>query len=219
MIHYGHDDLSRVVAKDTPNVAWWETDVSYGYDNLGRLRTAGDSNGHVLTFGWDALGRRLGETSNWYGPIAANEYDLAGRRTKLTHRDGFFVNYDYLVTGEVSKIRENGATSGAGVLASFSHDTLGRRITLTRGNGTATNYGYDPVSRLGWSTQDFAGTAGDLSVSFTYNPASQIVTHLRDNDAYAWTGHGSGSTASAVDGLNRLTSVEASRPPTTRAAT
>ena len=40
-----------------------------------------------------------------------------------------------------------------------------------------------------------------------YNPASQISGQSRDNDAYAWTGHGSGSTATVTDGLNRLVSV------------
>jgi hypothetical protein len=52
------------------------------------------------------------------------EYDSAGRRTKLTYpgSSSLYVNYDYLVTGEATKIRENGATSGAGVLATFAYD-------------------------------------------------------------------------------------------------
>ena len=37
--------------------------------------------------------------------------------------------------------------------------------------------------------------------------ASQIVTRTGSNDAYAWTGHGSGSTPSVADGLNRLSSI------------
>jgi YD repeat-containing protein len=38
------------------------------------------------------------------------------------------VNFDHLVTGEVSKVRENGATSGVGVLATYAYDDQGRRI-------------------------------------------------------------------------------------------
>jgi hypothetical protein len=43
---------------------------------------------------------------------------------KLTYpgSSSLYVDYDYLVTGEVTKIRENGATSGAGVLATFAYD-------------------------------------------------------------------------------------------------
>ena len=51
------------------------------------------------------------------------------------------------------------------------------------------------------------GTTNDQNATFTYNPASQIGGVTRANDLYAWTGHGSGSTASAVNGLNQLTSI------------
>jgi hypothetical protein len=33
------------------------------------------------------------------------------------------------------------------------------------------------------------------------------VSRTGTNDAYAWTGHGQGSTASVADGLNRLSSI------------
>ena len=35
----------------------------------------------------------------------------------------------------MTKIRENGATAGVGVLATYGYDDLGRRTALTRGNG------------------------------------------------------------------------------------
>jgi RHS repeat-associated protein len=47
----------------------------------------------------------------------------------------------------------------------------------------------------------------DVRFEFGYNPASQIVTRTGTNDSYAWTGHGSGSTPSVADGLNRLSSI------------
>jgi uncharacterized protein RhaS with RHS repeats len=67
----------------------------------------------------------------------------------------------YDVTGNVTFIRENGATSGVGVLGSYAYDALGRRTSLTRGNGTVTGFGFDPVSRLASLTQDVGGTAQD----------------------------------------------------------
>ncbi|HLL30427.1 MAG TPA: RHS repeat-associated core domain-containing protein [Allosphingosinicella sp.] len=150
----------------------------------------------------DALGRQLSET----GPLGtmASQYDLAGRRTRLTWPDAFYVAYDYLVTGEMTAIRENGAASGIGVIATLAYDDLGRRASLTRGNGTVSFYDYDPVSRLDELRLDFAGTARDLTLGFAHNPASQIAATTRSNDLYAWTGHGSGTTSTNADGLNRI---------------
>jgi hypothetical protein len=51
------------------------------------------------------------------------------------------------------KIRENGATTGIGVLATYTYDNLARRTAVTNGNGTTSSYGFDPVSRL---VTDFA---------------------------------------------------------------
>ena len=118
------------------------------------------------------------------------------------------MDYDYLVTGEVTKIRENGATTGVGVLATYAYDDLGRRTSITRGNGTVTSYTFDPVSRLTTLSQNLTGTTNDLTITINgYNPASQITSQTRSNDVYAWTGHGSGSTASIANGLNQLTSI------------
>jgi len=64
----------------------------------------------------------------YYG-AKTSQYDLAGRRTRLTWNDGFYVTYDHLVTGETSAIKESGTTS----LATFAYDDLGRRTMLTRG--------------------------------------------------------------------------------------
>ena len=125
-------------------------------------------------------------------------------RTRLTHPDGFFVDQDFLVTGETTRIRENGATSGVGVLATYGYDTLGRRSSLVFGNGESASYGYDAVSRLSQLVRNLGGTTNDLTLTFSYNSASQIVSTIRSNDLYAWTGHGNGTTSTTADGLNRI---------------
>jgi YD repeat-containing protein len=178
--------------------------------------TSASQSGHALTFGYDALGRLRSET----GPLGtmASEYDLAGRRIRLTWPDTFYVTYDHLLTGETTAIRENGAASGIGVIASLAYDGLGRRESLTLGNGVATFYEYDPVSRLDELRLDFAGSANDLTSSFLYNPASQIVSTTRSNDAYAWTGHANGTTSTTADGRNQIAGWSM-RSATTRRAT
>jgi YD repeat-containing protein len=104
---FGYDSLGRQVSKDLPGT---EPDVAYGYDLLGRLTSASQP-GHALSFTYDALGRVLNQTGSARAPIAS-QWDLAGRRTRLTWPDTFYVAYDHLVTGETTHIRENGAASG-----------------------------------------------------------------------------------------------------------
>ena len=203
-IAFTYDNLNRVTLKDLPGT---EPDVTYAYDNLGRLTSASQT-GNALSFTYDALSRNLTQA----GPqgTVASQWDLAGRRTKLTYPgSGLFIDYDYLVTGEVTKLRENGATSGVGVLATYAYDDLGRRTGLTFGNGAVQSYGYDPVSRLASLTNDLASTANDLSQTFAYNPASQIASTVRTGDAYAWTGHFNENKTGTPNGLNQLTQVGA----------
>jgi RHS repeat-associated protein len=200
-IGFGYDALSRLTLKDLPGT---EPDLSYGYDLLGRMTSASEP-GIALSFTFDALGRNLTQVSP-LGTIAS-AWDVAGRRVRITYSDGFFIDQDHLVTGETSAIRENGATSGAGLLVLLEYDDLGRRTRLARANGTTTSYSYDAASRLASLGQDLTGTAYDLQLDFTYNPASQIVTSTRSNDHYAWTGHGSGTTDGTANGLNQLEAV------------
>jgi RHS repeat-associated protein len=205
-IFFSYDNLNRPSFKNLPGA---EPDVSFGYDNLGRLISASQP-GQSLGFSYDALGRKLSES----GPngTVSSQYDIAGRRTRLTHPDGFMVDHDYLVTGEMRQITRpgGGAFSPPSVLVTFGYDDLGRRTTLSRANGTSTSYGYDPVSRLSQLIQNPAGSTYDQVLQFGYNPASQIVTRTDYTDLYAWTGHGSGTLTTPADGLNQLTGFNAS---------
>jgi RHS repeat-associated protein len=204
-IGYTVDALNRVTLKNLPGS---EPDVTYTYDNLNRI-TGASQTGNSLSFTYDALSHKLTEAGP-QGTITST-WDLAGRRSQLTWPDSFYVNYDHLVTGEVSAIRENGATSGVGVLASYAYDDLGRRTSVTRGNGTSASYGYDAVSRL-TSLGDLAGTSSAQTLGFGYNPGGQIIQNTRSNDAYAWLGHGSGSTGSTTNGLNQLATIGSTIP-------
>ena len=196
-IGLSYDALNRLIAKNLPGA---EPDVTYGYDALSRM-TGASQTGNALSFSYDALSRITSES----GPRGTTSfsYDAAARRTRITHADGFYVDQDYLVTGETTKIRENGATSGVGLLATYAYDNLGRRTSLTRGNGTVKSYGYDPVSRLASLGEDLPGSSADLAQSFTYNPASQIATVTRSNDSYAWTSHYNLNRNYTSNGLNQ----------------
>jgi RHS repeat-associated protein len=206
-ITYGYDNLNRVASKVTPGSAYLDWDVSYGYDLLGRLTSATGDGWAVNAFSYDGLGRLL--TEQKYNATTYHAYDVAGRQTRLTWGDGFYVDYDYNVTGDVTAIRENGATSGVGVLATYEYDNLGRRTFIWRGNGTSTGYTYDWISRLAGITQNLGGSAYDFINGFTYNPAGQITSLTRSNDVYAWNGHYNIDRNYAVNGLNQMTTAGA----------
>jgi YD repeat-containing protein len=137
-------------------------------------------------------------------------YDLAGRRTRLTHPGGFFVQYSHLVTGKLSQLNEwNPSTGGVGyVVATFGYDISGRRTSLTRGNGTVTNYEYDDASRLRTLTEKLAGTAHDQILGFGYNPAGQVTSNTRSNDLFSVTPV-TGIHTTPANGLNQVVIVNA----------
>ncbi|HYI63665.1 MAG TPA: hypothetical protein VEW71_02145, partial [Allosphingosinicella sp.] len=195
-----YDALNRLTGIDPPGS---ELTITYSYDLLNRMTSASQT-GSALTFGYDALGRNLTQA----GPrgTVTYTYDLAGRRTRMTYADsGLYVDYDYLVTGETTKIRENGATSGAGVLGTYAYDDRGRRTSLTRGNGTVTSYAHDNVSRLTSLAQDLATSGADVTFAMTYNPASQIATRSGAHGGYAWQGHYAVNRNYTANGLNQYT--------------
>jgi RHS repeat-associated protein len=198
-IAYSYDNLNRLTFKNLPGA---EADVTLGYDLTGRITSA--SSTEALTFASDALGRLTSATGS-LGTINYS-YDSAGRRLTMTYPGSTLtLNYDYDVLGNVLKIRENGATTGVGVLATYAYDSLGRRQTVTFGNGSVQSFAYDPALRLQSLTNDLSGTANDLVQTFAYNPASQIASATRSNDAYAWTGHINVDRAYTTNGLNQYT--------------
>ncbi len=215
---FTYDNLNRMTAKDIPGTS---IDVSYGYDHLGRLTSANQTSNN-LSFTYDALSRNLTQT----GPrgTISSCWDDAGRRTRLVYEGScanatFWMDYDYLVTGDMTKIRENGVTTGIGVLATFAYDNLGRRTSLAFGNGTSQTYEFDPIGRMSGLKLDLdlAGTANDLVIgkvgatgtAMAYNPASQITSQARfttaTQDPYAWTGAVAVNRPYASNGLNQYT--------------
>lgn len=195
-----YDALNRPTAIDAPSGTM---DVSLTYDNLGRILTSTGS-GQTLTNVWDSLSRLTSET----GPLGtmAYQYDAAGRTARITWPDSFYVAYDYDLYGAVTAIRENGATSGAGVLATYAYNNLGQMIGIARGNGAGTSYGYDNWARLISLAQNPTGAGDDLTLGFSYNPAGQIVGRTASNAAYVYAPV-TGTATYGVNGRNQITTI------------
>ena len=185
---YGYDNLNRRISLTPPSITWADVPLTYAYDNLGRLTQAADTvYSHSTTLVYDALGRVVADN----GPFSSQtmQYDLAGRRTRLTWGDGFYVTYGYDNAGEMTGISEYGTTP----LIAFGYDDLGRRVAMGQGSGRHVDYGYDGASRL-TSLYHSMGSTAAVSFGFGYNPAGQIVSRTSSNDAYSWTGAVDGRT-------------------------
>jgi RHS repeat-associated protein len=172
------------------------------YDNFGRL-TAAELSGQTNGFTYDALDRLKSESSA-LGTLNYT-YDAAGRRTRITWPDSYFAAYDYNVVGEMTAVRENGATSGVGVLAIYGYDNLGRRTAITRGNSTSTSYIFGPDQQLYTIAHDLAGTGSDQTVTYEFSAGGQIKGKYGTNAAYDFPSPSGLNRSYASNGLNQLT--------------
>jgi RHS repeat-associated protein len=166
--------------------------------------TQAATSAQTLMFSYDQLSRNVSAG----GPqgTVSYQYDLAGRRTRITWPDAFYAQYDYDLTGAVTAIRENGASSGLLVLASYEYDDLGRRTSVTRGNGVVTSYDYDAAGRLEDLAQNLASTANDVSFAFDHNAAGQAIERDRTtaNSGYVWQQPANNVQNGSANGLNQI---------------
>ncbi|MGH8129704.1 MAG: hypothetical protein ACRES3_02500 [Steroidobacteraceae bacterium] len=204
-ITYGFDALDRQTVKNRPD-GGLANDVFYDYDLAGRpdlIRLAG-SGSTAVDYVYDTAKRLIRETT--YSQQVNFQLDAAGNRTRLTWPDGNFVQYDYDALNRVTAVRENGATSGVGVLATYVYDPLSRRTSVTRGNAANSALNYDLASRLISLNHNLASTAHDVTFALSYTPAGQLLNRTQANALYAWTVP-TVNRAYVRDGLNRYTSV------------
>ncbi len=208
VINYNFDSLNRQVTKILPGTT--TADVWSTYDLAGRPLT--DYFGSSTTpttsgvaYAYDTAKRLTSEAQ--FGRPMSYQYDLSSNRIRVTWPDTNYINYDFDALNREYQIRENGATTGAGVLAVYQYDNLSRKMSLTRGNGTSTTFtGYDLASRLGTLAHNVAGTAQDISLTFQYTLASQLLTRSSNNALYDWL-PAVANTAYVPDGLNRYATV------------
>jgi RHS repeat-associated protein len=197
-----YDALNRLTSRDGPGTA---LDQVFAYDNFGHLVTT-TMDGRTSTYAYDALSRLTSEGGQVNGISISYQYDAAGRRTQITWpgSPSLYVQYDYDLTNAMTAVRENGATSGTGVLATYTYDNLGRRAAISRGNGVTTTYSYDGASRLSTLTHNLSGTAQDVTQTFTYNPAHEILSQATSNASYEWSLGGNFSDNYTSNGLNQI---------------
>ena len=199
-IDFTYDALNRIKTQSAPSTSWT-------YDNLSRTTAISDG---TNTLGWtyDALGRATAKTDTF--GTWGYQYDLANRRTRLTYPDSFYIQYDYLVTGEMRMARENGTWGGLSILGYYAYDDLGNSLGVLQANGNGTRRTYDPASRLltlAIANDNLSPTDLD-GKTFTYSPAGQIINQSNWNSAYVFSGTTPAGTFT-INGLNQAVTFSA----------
>jgi len=204
VIAFNYDNLNRMSVKQLPGATTgW---VYYGYDNASRPTFAhfGSTAGSGVEYTYDSAKRVISEST--FGHSLQYQYDLSGNRTRLTFPDGHYLQHDFDGLNRETQIREDGASSGAGVLVIYGYDALSRNVSVTRGNGTGAGFGYDSASRLTSLSQNNAAAAQDVTFGFGYTLASQLQSRTGSNVLFDWLPT-TGSQSYSRDGLDRYTAV------------
>lgn len=205
LFYYSFNALgqSDYIAAPSPQLA-----IQTYYDQLGspyQINSIG-TGGQTFDYIHDVLGRQLSES----GPLGETQFwwDAGSRLVRIIWPDAYYAEYLYDLTGAMTAVRENGATSGAGVLAQYAYDNLGRRTATTRGNGAATTYGWDGASRLASLAINLNGTSQDATWTLDYNPAGQLTERALSNTLYAYIEDATLSDTYTNNGLNQVTAVD-----------
>jgi YD repeat-containing protein len=218
LISYQYDLLNRQILKILPNTT--TLDVWSNYDLAGRpisdyFGSASAASTLGIVYGYDHAKRLTSEAWTISPTVSypmSYAYDSSSNRVQVTWPDGNYTNHDFDGLNREYQIRENGATSGVGVLAVYGYDALSRKTSLAFSNGTGSQYpSYDLASRLTQMNLAFSGQ--NLALQFGYippgqtNSASQLQSRSSTNGAFDWVPPTASNIAYTPDGLNRYASV------------
>lgn len=175
--------------------------TAFTYDNLSRPVTAARS-GRTTTYAYDAFSNVESDTSSTLGAMTY-QYDLAGRRKRMTWPDSVYVTYVWDTASNLKDIRLSGSSS----LAAFTYDSHGRRTSVSRGGGAAvTNYtAYNDRSLLTGFGFDLASTGADQTVTLTRDDLGRITNRGATNSAYDMASPSASTLNYTPNGLNQIT--------------
>ncbi|MCB2180396.1 MAG: hypothetical protein KQH63_00035 [Desulfobulbaceae bacterium] len=187
---FSYDVLSRLVSK----ILRSGEELTYGYDAAGRLQQISWGEGNTLSYGYDGAGNMLSVQDP--SGTTTMTYDLLGRRTSLTDRNGKAVSFTYTPAGRVKTITYPGDK-----VLTYDYDTLGRLVTMSDWLGNQTTYQYDVLNRVEQVTNVNA-----TKTLFTYDATGRLQTmnHLKSDDSvlhsFTYTYNAAGQIAT-VDGV------------------
>ena len=191
VINYAYDALNRLTGIVYPDSS---QDVSYTYDDSGKVLTMTDQSG-LSTFTYDDSGRMVYETHtiNDMAYDVSYTYTATGALSSLTYPDGRTVSYGLDSYGRTSNISEAKDGRILDVIKTISYNPSAAVSAITYGNGLVTTKEYDVKGALSNLSM------GNLrQLSYSRDDAGNI-TAITDNLAPSKT------KTFSYDGLYRLT--------------
>lgn len=138
--------------------------VQYTYDAQGRILTVIRADGTIQESNtYDAEGNLI-HTQDGTGNGADMEYDLGGRRTKITTRGKASQQYEYDALGNIT-----GITDGAGNHTAYILDKWGRIVEIRQADGSSEYYGYDYAGNITSATDGEGSTT-----TYEYSGINQL---------------------------------------------
>jgi large repetitive protein len=186
------------------------------YDAFGRVTSVTDGDGHVVTYGYDNLGRQVSSSqtvggvvravqttfdafnrvvtqTDALGNVTAYQYDVASHRTIVTTPDGVQVTTLTDAYGDTVSV-----TDGAGDTTTYTYDADGQWLTRTDALGNTSTNQYDADGEL-IQTTDATGHI----VTYSYDASGRVLSRIVDPG----TDHLNLTTTYVYDGEGRELSV------------
>ncbi|HEY0173454.1 MAG TPA: RHS repeat-associated core domain-containing protein [Pyrinomonadaceae bacterium] len=182
---YVYDAAGQLVRVTLPD----ESEVSFTYDEIGRVKTATDERGKTYTYEYDptcGCTDRLTKIINPAGQSSTYTYDATGRRTSFIDPNGRETRYEYDARDKVVRITYSDATfvtntyDGEGRLAAatdqegrvtrYAYDELGNVVSVTDALGQTTQFAYDQQDNLLSSTDALGRTT-----RYEYDALNRVI--------------------------------------------
>lgn len=195
-----HDATGRLVRTYTGPSGAPVTEVQYGYDELGRLKsvTVEKLNGAVpparpSSIRYDAVGNSMGTTTL---PNTVYTYDEVGNLNTVAGPNGVVHDYDYDPFHRLDVLTVKKTANGPSlvkydyqVFADGQRDYVDETSYDANGNPTGpavrTDWDYDNLNRLITERYAAPGQAGFYNTTYTYNEVGNRLTKVTDKDGTA----------------------------------
>ncbi len=222
-VSYTYDALNRVTGTGQTFAGKTYT-INYVYDAVGN-RTLMSTPWGKYTYAYDIL-NRLGSITNPQGILITFTYDAAGRRTgksilSSSAQPLTSTTYSYDAAGQLLSIN-NKAGSKTVAFANYEYDASGNRVKMEDQNGVHT-YKYDAASRLivardlplvpfrgeGFAYDKAGNRRHDtLAKDYKYDAANR----LQENSLYSYTHDLNGNLTSRTEKTSSATIIYAYNP-------
>ncbi len=125
-----YDEINRLTSHTDSN----GHQVQYAYDELNNVTQLTYPNGKTLSYEYDTLNRVIGISIDWLNKNATPTYDVAGRLTDITHFNGTSTSYQYDNADRLTGLSHT--TSGNFLIADyqFTLDANGNRTQVIINN-------------------------------------------------------------------------------------